>query len=68
MKYFDMEAWASLCRCCLSPDSDVSLLDTEQNVHDKFHEITTLEVGSVPQTAVIGVNQQIITTTKIHHS
>ncbi|KAM3956738.1 uncharacterized protein ACR2FA_009311 [Aphomia sociella] len=38
-----MDTWSNLCRCCLSPDSEVSLLD-EQNVTEKFHEITTIEV------------------------
>ncbi|XP_014371580.2 zinc finger protein 2 homolog [Papilio machaon] len=39
-----MEAWANLCRCCLSPDSGVPLLDSAQNVNSKFQEVTTLEV------------------------
>ncbi|XP_045455730.1 zinc finger protein 93-like [Melitaea cinxia] len=43
MKHFDMESWSDLCRCCLSPDSEVSLFDTEENVREKFLEITTIE-------------------------
>ncbi|XP_046973444.1 zinc finger protein 93-like [Vanessa cardui] len=39
-----MESWSDLCRCCLSPDSEVSLFDTEENVREKFLEITTIEV------------------------
>ncbi|CAK1591229.1 unnamed protein product [Parnassius mnemosyne] len=39
-----MEAWANLCRCCLSPDSEVSLFDTIQNINRKFFEITTVQV------------------------
>ncbi|XP_050356087.1 zinc finger protein 93-like [Nymphalis io] len=39
-----METWSELCRCCLSPDSEVSLFDTEENVREKFLEITTIEV------------------------
>ncbi|KAJ2941388.1 hypothetical protein O0L34_g3592 [Tuta absoluta] len=40
----EMESWANLCRCCLSPDSEVSLLDEVNNVKEKFLEITTVEV------------------------
>ncbi|KAI5639177.1 zinc-finger associated domain (zf-AD) domain-containing protein [Phthorimaea operculella] len=39
-----MESWANLCRCCLSPDSEVSILDDVNNVKEKFLEITTVEV------------------------
>ncbi|XP_026750511.2 zinc finger protein with KRAB and SCAN domains 8-like [Galleria mellonella] len=38
-----MDTWSNLCRCCLSPDSQVSLLD-EHNVTEKFHEVTSIEV------------------------
>lgn len=43
MKHFDMESWSNLCRCCLSPNSEVSLFNTEENVREKFLEITTIE-------------------------
>uniref|UniRef100_A0A2A4IYZ4 Protein krueppel n=1 Tax=Heliothis virescens TaxID=7102 RepID=A0A2A4IYZ4_HELVI len=39
-----MDTWSDLCRCCLSANSEVSLLDTEQNVTEKFLEVTTIEV------------------------
>ncbi|KAJ8710045.1 hypothetical protein PYW07_009411 [Mythimna separata] len=39
-----MDTWSDLCRCCLSANSEVSLLDSEQNVTEKFHEVTTIEV------------------------
>lgn len=39
-----MDTWSDLCRCCLSANSEVSLLDAEQNVTEKFYEITTIEV------------------------
>ncbi|CAH2097787.1 unnamed protein product [Euphydryas editha] len=38
-----MESWSNLCRCCLSPDSEVSLFNTEENVREKFLETTTIE-------------------------
>ncbi|XP_059055961.1 zinc finger protein 35-like [Achroia grisella] len=38
-----MDTWSNLCRCCLSPDSEVSLFD-EKNVTEKFHEVTTVVV------------------------
>lgn len=46
MKYFNMESWTDLCRCCLAPDSEVSLFDADENVREKFSEITTIEVNS----------------------
>ncbi|XP_026728147.1 zinc finger protein 2 homolog [Trichoplusia ni] len=39
-----MDTWSDLCRCCLSANCEVSLLDSEQNVTDKFLEVTTIEV------------------------
>lgn len=39
-----MDTWSDLCRCCLSANSEVSLLDSEQNVTEKFLEVTTIEV------------------------
>ncbi|XP_068624909.1 zinc finger protein 37-like [Battus philenor] len=44
MEGSEMEAWSNLCRCCLSPNSDVSLTDAAQNVNKNFFEITTIEV------------------------
>ncbi|XP_063629095.1 zinc finger protein 33A-like [Cydia splendana] len=41
-----MDTWSSLCRCCLSPESEVSLFDNEKNVREKFLEITTIEVDT----------------------
>lgn len=43
-----MDTWSDLCRCCLSANCEVSLLDTEQNVNEKFLEITTIEVRKIP--------------------
>ncbi|XP_075985263.1 uncharacterized protein LOC142982580 [Anticarsia gemmatalis] len=40
-----MDTWADLCRCCLSANCEVSLLDTEQNVNEKFLQITSIEVS-----------------------
>ncbi|KAL0861665.1 hypothetical protein ABMA27_009153 [Loxostege sticticalis] len=39
-----MDTWSNLCRCCLSSNSTISLLDSDENVALKFHEITTIEV------------------------
>ncbi|XP_041969897.1 zinc finger protein 470-like [Aricia agestis] len=40
-----MESWSNLCRCCLSPNSEVSLLNNEDNIREKFLEVTTIEVS-----------------------
>lgn len=42
-----MDTWSDLCRCCLSANSEVSLLDSEQNVTEKFLEVTTIEVRRI---------------------
>lgn len=39
-------SWLNLCRCCLSVDCNVSLLDTEQKVHQKFFEVTSLKISA----------------------
>ncbi|XP_038218432.1 zinc finger protein 836-like [Zerene cesonia] len=39
-----MESWSNLCRCCLSPDTTVSILDNNENVKEKFLETTSIEV------------------------
>ncbi|XP_013191867.1 zinc finger protein 585A [Amyelois transitella] len=39
-----MDTWSNLCRCCLSPDSEVSILGGDQNVEEKFLETTSIEV------------------------
>ncbi|XP_072947947.1 uncharacterized protein [Epargyreus clarus] len=40
-----MDSWSNLCRCCLSPDSNVSLFDEKQNVKEKFFELTTIKAN-----------------------
>lgn len=48
-----MDTWSDLCRCCLSANSEVSLLDSEQNVTEKFHEITTIEVSKISRISTL---------------
>ncbi|XP_023948561.2 zinc finger protein 33B [Bicyclus anynana] len=44
MKCFKMDSWSNLCRCCLSPETDVSLLNDNENYKEQFSEITSIEV------------------------
>ncbi|KAL4716515.1 hypothetical protein ACJJTC_015943 [Scirpophaga incertulas] len=39
-----METWSGLCRCCLSANTKISILDTEENIKTKFLETTSIEV------------------------
>lgn len=41
-----MDSLSHLCRCCLSPDADVSLLKEDQNLKEQFLETTSIEVGN----------------------
>ncbi|XP_034826104.1 zinc finger protein ZFP2-like isoform X1 [Maniola hyperantus] len=45
MKYFKMDSWSNLCRCCLSPETDVSLLNDDENIREQFLETTSVEVN-----------------------
>ncbi|CAF4859125.1 unnamed protein product [Pieris macdunnoughi] len=42
---FEMEAWLNVCRCCLTPDAAVSILDSNENIKAKFLEATAIEVS-----------------------
>ncbi|XP_032523913.2 zinc finger protein 93-like [Danaus plexippus] len=44
MKRFNMDSFTNLCRSCLSPETGVSLCDNEDNIKEKFFEVTTVEV------------------------
>lgn len=39
-----MDLWSNLCRCCLAEECEVSLLDGELKVKEKFQEITSVQV------------------------
>ncbi|XP_039745965.1 zinc finger and SCAN domain-containing protein 2-like isoform X1 [Pararge aegeria] len=39
-----MDSWSNLCRCCLSPESYVSLLNYDEHVNEQFLETTSIEV------------------------